>query len=325
VSFVDVDEQSEIKILLADNRLSDLATYDDALLAGLLRDLPDLSGTLFSPEDLDALDGLWTDPPSLTTGSAPETEEPIIDAEISVGPYRMLVDRDPFNAWATPIEQSTLKPEESIRRRLDLPTRPRREPKDPETTPVRLSTVSAETIPINSVVPYPGNARQGDIGAISESLTANGQYRPIVVNRNTNEILVGNHTWKAATLLGWEEISATFIEVDDVEARRIVLVDNRTSDLATYDSESLTDLLRSVARDLTGTGFDGDDLDSMIAGTAPCSTKPAKNETRIVVDKWVLKYPTEVFQEWERTLGPDPHDTIAKRLELPSRSWTPTT
>lgn len=323
VSFVDVDETAEAKIVLVDNRASDLATYDDALLAALLRDLPDLDGTSFTADDLDDLDGLWADAPSLSTAGGPEIAEQTLDAEIAVGPHRLTVERDPFEAWATPIEQSTLKPEESLRRRLDLPARPRPPRIDPESTPVKLSTISAETIPIDSVVSYPGNARQGDVGAIAESLRVNGQYRPIVVNRPTGEILVGNHTWKAATLLGWSEISATFVDVDPDEARRIVLVDNRTTDIATYDSDALGALLRSVSTDLSGTGFDGDDLDDLLAGASGRPSRPTSIDVRIRVDRWTLRYPTLVFTEWERTLGPDPVAEIASRLDLPSGSWTP--
>ena len=67
-------------------------------------------------------------------------------------------------------------------------------------------------VDIDSVEAHPKNVRQGDIGAISESLKAHGQYRPIVVDKRTNRILAGNHTWKAAKSLGWTEISAGFIK-----------------------------------------------------------------------------------------------------------------
>jgi hypothetical protein len=41
-------------------------------------------------------------------------------------------------------------------------------------------------VDIDSVETHPKNVRQGDIGAISESLKAHGQYRPIVVDKRTN-------------------------------------------------------------------------------------------------------------------------------------------
>jgi ParB-like chromosome segregation protein Spo0J len=325
VSFVDVDDDTEARIVLVDNRASDLATYDDSLLASLLRDLPDLDGTGYTADDLDVLEGLWSDPPPLSTSGGQDIfdDAPIVDAEIAVGRHLLIVERDPFESWATPIEQSTLKPEESLRRRLDLPARPRPRRVDPESTPVRLSTISAEPVPIDSLVPYPGNARQGDVGAIAESLATHGQYRPIVVNRPTREILVGNHTWQAAARLGWSEIAVTFVDVDPIEARRIVLVDNRTTDIATYDSDALGDLLRTVSTDLRGTGFDGDDLDDLLAGASGRPSQIVTTETRIRVDRWTLKVPTSAFTEWESQLGTRPLDEIASRLDLPTGSWSP--
>ena len=123
-------------------------------------------------------------------------------------------------------------------------------------------------VDINSVETHPKNVRQGDIGAISESLKAHGQYRPIVVDRRTNRILAGNHTWKAAKALGWQEINAGFIETkDDDEALRILLADNRTTDLASYDDSGLAELLKHLEETptgLDGTGFDGDALDELL-------------------------------------------------------------
>jgi ParB/Sulfiredoxin domain len=124
-----------------------------------------------------------------------------------------------------------------------------------------------ETVPIDDVSPHPRNVRQGDVGAIVESLRAHGQYRAIVVQESTGHILAGNHTWKAARALGWAQIEATFVDVDDDEALRILLIDNRANDLASYDDPGLAELLKILAeteRGLGGTGFDGDDLDALI-------------------------------------------------------------
>tara|TARA_R110000868_G_scaffold67251_1_gene199787 strand:- start:2454 stop:3077 length:624 start_codon:yes stop_codon:yes gene_type:complete len=124
------------------------------------------------------------------------------------------------------------------------------------------------TVDVNSIEPHPKNVRQGDIGAISESLKAHGQYRPIVVDRRTNQILAGNHTWRAAKSLGWSQIAVGFIETkDDDDATRILLADNRATDLASYDDAGLADLLKELITsdgDLTGSLFDGDDVDDLL-------------------------------------------------------------
>ena len=136
----------------------------------------------------------------------------------------------------------------------------------------RTHDLKGERVAIDAVRPHPHNARQGDVAAISESLRIHGQYRPIVVQKATSHIVAGNHTWQAAQSLGWKEIDVTWIDVDDDEALRILLVDNRSNDLASYDDAALAELLKSLADDagtLEGTGFDEDDLAELLGDTEP--------------------------------------------------------
>jgi DNA modification methylase len=124
----------------------------------------------------------------------------------------------------------------------------------------RLETKRVE---IDALEPYPDNPRRGDLAAIAESLEANGQYRPIVVNERTGQVLAGNHTLEAAKRLGWKRIAATYVDVDEERARRIVLADNRTNDLAGYDAEALAELLGQLDG-LDGTGYEPEDLDQLL-------------------------------------------------------------
>ena len=93
-------------------------------------------------------------------------------------------------------------------------------------------TIMQYAVPIDSVTPHPTNPRRGDVAAIAESLELNGQYKPIICRTTDRTILAGNHTFAAARRLGWTEIAVSFVDVDDEEARRILLADNRHSDLA---------------------------------------------------------------------------------------------
>ena len=128
--------------------------------------------------------------------------------------------------------------------------------------------LTVNAVAIDSITPHPRNVRQGDVGAIVESLKAHGQYRPIVVQKSTGHILAGNHTWKAARLLKWAKIDVTTIDVDDDEALRILLIDNRSNDLAAYDEHELLELLKELATTdimLDGTGYTLEDLDDKMA------------------------------------------------------------
>lgn len=132
--------------------------------------------------------------------------------------------------------------------------------------PVRVHpALDKLTIRLDQLRPRKGNPRRGNIDAIAESLERNGQYRPVVVNKPTGEILAGNHTYAAAKRLGWTNIAATFVDVDEDQAARIVLADNRTGDLGDYDDTLLLDMLKDLDGDLIGTGYNQDDVDALAA------------------------------------------------------------
>lgn len=128
------------------------------------------------------------------------------------------------------------------------------------------------TLPPSDLNTFHANPRRGNVPAIAESLATNGQFRPIVVNKGThtgrpNEVLAGNHTLMAARLLeeqgrGLEGgLDCYLVDVTDQEAERIVLADNRTADLGSYDNADLVELLQSLDGDLTGTGYAAEDLE----------------------------------------------------------------
>lgn len=121
-------------------------------------------------------------------------------------------------------------------------------------------------VPIGDVKPYPRNPRRGNVTAIVDSLAINGQYRPLVVNQRTREILAGNHTWQAAHKLKWTHIAVTYVDVDDEKAARIVAVDNRANDIATYDFDQLKELLDTLP-DLSGTGYTDEELNNILSGS----------------------------------------------------------
>jgi site-specific DNA-methyltransferase (adenine-specific) len=123
--------------------------------------------------------------------------------------------------------------------------------------------LETRTVPIADLRPFASNPRRGDLKAIADSLRANGQYRPIVARRQTGEVLAGNHTLRAARDLGWTEIAATFVDCTDEQAKRIVLADNRTNDLAAYDDSALVELLQGLPS-LEGTGYDQEALEQLL-------------------------------------------------------------
>jgi hypothetical protein len=123
------------------------------------------------------------------------------------------------------------------------------------------------TVKVDSLTLHPDNARRGDVPAIMRSLERFGQVKPIIVQRSTGYVVAGNHVLEAARKLGWPDIRAMVLDVDDETARAYLIADNRTGDKATYDQGKLSDLLSGVL-DLSGTGFSEADAEEAITGTA---------------------------------------------------------
>lgn len=142
-------------------------------------------------------------------------------------------------------------------------------------------------VPVESLRPYGRNPRRGDVDAIAESLRVNGQYRPVVVREETREVLAGNHTLQAAKSLGWDTIAAVFVEADDEQAARIVLVDNRVNDLATYNDAAVLEVIERAGA-LPGTGWDEAEIERLVATLEPAVVEappPSDPNSTIVTKK----------------------------------------
>ncbi|ANC31442.1 DNA modification methylase [Isoptericola dokdonensis] len=181
--------------------------------------------------------------------------------------------------------------------------------------------------------PFHRNPRRGDVETIAASLSKLGQYRPIVVNRGTHtgrpfEILAGNHTFAAARKLGWDEIDVHEVDVDDDAATRIVVVDNRSNDLATYDQAELLAVLDSLG-DLEGTGVDAADLEDLrdeVDNTDPTDVDDAADDAPPLRPEPITE-PGDVWQLGEHRLvcGDSTSPEVLARLfgdETADAMWT---
>lgn len=298
VTYIEVDEVVARKIVLADNRLTDLAGYNEPLLKSLLQALPELEGTGFSASEVETLDRLTSGEEKSSIASKPLPSEP----EVKIGAWKFLVDSEAYKAWKeqlyseAPTKQKAIK---EIKTRLGFPER---KPVEPEPNGEKSDTKieDVETVGINEIKVHPMNPREGDIGSIIESLSKMGQYRPIVVNKRTRHIVSGNHTYQGAVQLGWEKIAVHWIDVDDIEEIKILIVDNRTSDLATYDPQELNKLLTTT--NLAGTGFSPEEVAEILAGGKSKPGHIPVGRSTIRVGEHSMRVHTEDLNEWANAI-----------------------
>ena len=129
-----------------------------------------------------------------------------------------------------------------------------------------------EMVPIGRLKTHPRNVNESDLGAIIESIKAQGFYGALVAQRGTNFVCAGNHRLLAARQLGFDTLPVTWIDCDDETALRVMIADNRTTRLGHDNPAALAELLAELAATETGLGaglgYDGDDLDQLISDLA---------------------------------------------------------
>jgi Domain of unknown function (DUF4417)/ParB-like nuclease domain len=122
---------------------------------------------------------------------------------------------------------------------------------------------SYEVVPVGKLKQHPKNPNKGNVGVIAESIEQNGFYGACVAQKSTGRILAGNHRWQGAKQAGAKTVPVIWLDVDDETALRIMLVDNRSSDLSTTDAELLAQVMKSLPS-VVGTGYTQDDYDALM-------------------------------------------------------------
>lgn len=146
---------------------------------------------------------------------------------------------------------------------------------------------SYELVALERLQPHPRNPRRGDVEAIAKSVEHNGFYGAVVAQRSTGYVLAGNHRLEGAKAAGHAEVPCIWVDVDDDQALRILLVDNRTSDQSVYDEETLIAQLKELkATDagLVGSGFDDRYLNRLLSGGAKKAADGSLQIWRLIID-----------------------------------------
>lgn len=124
-----------------------------------------------------------------------------------------------------------------------------------------------EAISLRKIRQHPRNPRKGDDEAVGESIDANGWFGAVLVHRSTGHVIAGNTRFRAMRKRKAKTVPGFWVDCDDDTALRILLVDNRTSDMASYDDAELLALLvelEAEAAGLIGTGYTDADLAALL-------------------------------------------------------------
>jgi len=117
----------------------------------------------------------------------------------------------------------------------------------------------------------PANARkhnERNIQAILGSLRRFGQQKPIVID-SSGVVRAGNGTLEAARQLGWETIDCVVTDLKGSDAISYAIADNRTAELAEWDSDILAAQLSGLLTDdealANAAGFSAEEIEAMLS------------------------------------------------------------
>lgn len=163
-----------------------------------------------------------------------------------------------------------------------------------------MKKIAAEYIDINTLKPWDKNPRKNDhaVAEIVASIERFGFSSPIIARKSDNVIIAGHTRWKAAKQIGLKEVPVRFMDLDVVDSQLLAIADNKLNERATWDDNVLEQVLNELAEeDLTGLGFDDDELDNLLQSTTAESQD--ENEELPELEEEVHSQVGEVYE-----LGP---------------------
>ena len=139
-----------------------------------------------------------------------------------------------------------------------------------------------EMVELSKIEPHPENYREHDVGAIAHSIKLWGVWRPMVVQESTNYVIVGNGELKALQALGETVGPVRWMDVDDANARAILLADNWIPSRGRNMPDELLEVMRELREDaelFEATGADDDDVEALERDLADLD-KPLKLDVK---------------------------------------------
>lgn len=152
---------------------------------------------------------------------------------------------------------------------------------------------------------HPANERDHDLGAIRQSLQDHGFTAPVVLDERTGLLHAGHGRiqalvqmwaasvqppdgvwedetgdWQVPVVLGWASTNET-------QATAARVLDNRTTDLGTWDTERLLSSLATLD-DPTAAAFDHDDMDDLVHDMA--GLRAWQDDTEALADNLDVEY-----------------------------------
>ena len=189
-----------------------------------------------------------------------------------------------------------------------------------------LSELNVELVPIEKLIPFWRNPRNNDkaIEKVIASIKEYGYQAPILVDKKMT-IIAGHTRYQALKQLGVENVPVIISDMTAKQAREYRIVDNRTSEYATWSNDLTLELKDFAKPEMLELFFPDIKLETNFAD-APAPVSAEKIET--IATALADQYSAETRAEGAEPMVefPCPHclETIrmAVRDLMKERNWT---
>lgn len=122
-----------------------------------------------------------------------------------------------------------------------------------------------KSVNLKEIFPYYDNPRDNidAIEPVKESFKKFGFIKPIICDRD-GVIIAGHTRYVAAFQLGIEYVPVIYSDMDDEQAKRFRLADNKLAEKSFYDEEELLEELRKMQVPTDMQAFFFEDIDQML-------------------------------------------------------------
>jgi len=126
---------------------------------------------------------------------------------------------------------------------------------------------AAQYIDIDELIPHPDNPRINDhaVEEVAGSIKRFGFAAPIIARREDNTVIAGHTRLKAAKSLGLSKVPVRFMDLDPVDAKLLMLADNKIGERADWNDDALQAIFEELQdEDLSGLGWDEEELSGIL-------------------------------------------------------------
>ena len=126
---------------------------------------------------------------------------------------------------------------------------------------------AAQYIDIDELIPHPDNPRINDhaVEEVAGSIKRFGFAAPIIARSADNTVIAGHTRLKAAKKLGLSKVPVRFMDLDPVDAKLLMLADNKIGERADWNDDALQAIFEELQdEDLSGLGWDEEELSGIL-------------------------------------------------------------